>query len=119
MDLPFEDIDRRKYGTEQIYKIRRFKGDVNSEDLIWHRDKETRLVTVIKSVGWKFQFDEQLPFELEVGEKFEITRGVYHRIIKGTGDLILRIENLDRYPPSKYNKDGSPKDGTIIPRGKF
>ena len=34
MDLPFEDIDKRKYGTEQIYKIRRFKGDVNPEDLI-------------------------------------------------------------------------------------
>ena len=68
MDLPFEDIDRRKYGTEQIYKIRRFKGDVNPEDLIWHRDKETRLVTVIKSVGWKFQFDEQLPFEANTSQ---------------------------------------------------
>ena len=91
MTLPFEDTNRRKYGTEQIYKIRRFRDDVNPEDLIWHRDKETRLVTVIKSVGWMFQFDEMLPFELEVGEKFEITRGVYHRIIKGTGEWSVRF----------------------------
>lgn len=118
-DFPFEDVDRRKYGTEQIYKVRRFSGDIDPDSLVWHRDKEHRKVIVLLSNGWKFQFDEKLPFELKVGDSFEIQKDEYHRLIKGEGDLLLRIENLTRFPPHKYNIDGSPKDGTIIPRGKF
>jgi hypothetical protein len=45
----------------------------------------------MKGDKWQFQLDNQLPFELCVGDVFEIPAGVYHRLIKGDSDLKLQI----------------------------
>lgn len=62
-----------------------------SEELVWHRDRRDRVVEVIQSNGWKFQYDNKLPIDLTEGDTIEIPKGHYHRVIKGSGDLIIRI----------------------------
>ena len=72
--------------------VRIFSSDVDSEDLVWHRDKENRRVTVTDGEGWQFQFNGSLPFELTEGRIFDIPEGMYHRVIKGKTDLVLKIK---------------------------
>jgi hypothetical protein len=38
------------------------------------------------------QLDEELPVKMEVGKKYLIPEGIYHRTIKGDGDLKIKIE---------------------------
>jgi hypothetical protein len=64
---------------------------VSSHELVWHRDRKDRIVEVLQSDGWKFQYDNGLPFELKRGDKLEIEKESYHRVIKGKGDLIIKI----------------------------
>ena len=73
-------------------EIRTFSKDVTDQELVWHRDLEHRKVTVLEGEGWQFQFNGNLPFELKNDYKFEIPMGMYHRIIRGKTDLVLRIE---------------------------
>ena len=53
MDFPFKEEQIDQYNF-----IRTFSADVDEMDLIWHADKENRIITVIEGNGWKFQFDE-------------------------------------------------------------
>ena len=71
--------------------IRVFSKDVDPMDLIWHTDLEDRLVEVVDGVGWKLQFDNELPFELKQGDRIFIKEGTIHRVLKGTTDLKIRI----------------------------
>lgn len=72
-------------------KIRVFKNDVDSGELKWHRDRETRLVEVIEGNGWLLQLDNELPIKMNQGEEYLIPEGIYHRTIKGDGDLKIKI----------------------------
>ena len=72
--------------------LRLFDADVKSEDLVWHRDKEDRTVEVMEGEGWQFQFNGSLPFELTEGRKFKIDKDMYHRVIKGKTNLVLKIK---------------------------
>lgn len=71
--------------------IRTFQKDVDPMSLIWHEDQEDRTIEVIEGNGWKFQFDEELPFELTENIIFDIPRGYLHRIIKGSENLTIKI----------------------------
>lgn len=71
--------------------IRVFNEDVNSEELIWHRDKKDRVVRVLEGNSWKLQYDNQLPFEMLENEEYFIEAYQYHRIIKGRNNLVLEI----------------------------
>ena len=71
--------------------IRKFAYTIDSEDLIWHRDREDRTLKVIKGNRWKFQFDNELPFEMKDGDEISIQKNSWHRVIKGKGDLIIKI----------------------------
>jgi oxalate decarboxylase/phosphoglucose isomerase-like protein (cupin superfamily) len=73
-------------------KIRVFESNVDSGELHWHRDRENRLIEVFEGNGWMLQLDEELPVKMEVGKKYLIPEGVYHRTIKGDGDLKIKIE---------------------------
>ena len=73
-------------------EIREFNDDVTQDDLVWHRDREDREVEVVGETNWMFQFDNELPFIME--GKFTIPMGVYHRVIKGDGDLKLKIKKF-------------------------
>ena len=65
--------------------IREFKHDTDSGDLQWHRDHEDRIIQSIGKTDWMIQLDNQLP--KVINEKIFIPMGVYHRVIKGSGDL--------------------------------
>jgi hypothetical protein len=69
--------------------IREFDENIDPIELMWHRDKEDRLIEAIEDTDWKFQLENQLPIEIK-GEIF-IPRGVWHRIIKGTRSIKIKI----------------------------
>ena len=89
MDLPFNE--KIKDG----FYIRTFSFDVTNEDLKWHWDEEDRTVVCENETDWKFQMDNNLPFIISKDSPIFIPKGQFHRLIKGTGDLTLRIKKID------------------------
>jgi hypothetical protein len=85
-ELPFDEVNE---GTN---KVRVFSEQTNSDEFKWHRDREDRLITIIEGNGWGIQIDNELPKQLEVGKQYIIPEGVYHRVIKGNGDLKISIQ---------------------------
>jgi hypothetical protein len=85
--LPFnEDI------KNESESIRIFKTDTKEEHLVWHRDREDRIIESLEETDWLIQIDNELPKEIR-GEVF-IPMGVYHRLIKGKGDLKIKLQKL-------------------------
>lgn len=72
-------------------EIRIFTQNISEEELVWHRDKEDRIIEPLHETDWKFQYDNNNPESLKL---LFIRKGVYHRLIKGTGDLKLRVVKL-------------------------
>lgn len=73
--------------------IRTFKVDIiQDSDLVWHADKENRNISILEGEGWRFQRDNELPMVLSKGDKLKIPEGQIHRILKGTSDLVIKIE---------------------------
>lgn len=76
--------------------LRTFSKDVLSEELVWHRDHNDRIVEVLGGENWEIQFENQLPQTLKIGEEYVIPAYTYHRIKRGTTDLLVKIqENLE------------------------
>lgn len=84
---PYKDI----FSSDKTERVRTFGEDVSEMDLIWHRDSCNREVTVLDGDNWKLQLDNELPMVMEKGRLYRIPKMVYHRIIKGEGDLRLKI----------------------------
>jgi len=91
---------RMVYNTEKSWimkpytdknNIREFSSNVDELDLVWHQDKEDRLVEVLEGEGWKFQRDNNVPVDMKIGDRIFIPEGEIHRIIKGTTDLKIKI----------------------------
>ncbi len=83
MELPFkEEI------VDNVF-IRVFNNETKPEFFVWHRDREDRIIESIGDTDWQVQLDNELP-KLIKGEVF-IPMGVYHRVIKGTGDLKIKL----------------------------
>ena len=91
MNFPFKEKLIR--GTTFL---REFKENVDSSELIWHLDKEDRIVVPIKSNGWKLQLDNELPKPLLEGKEYFIPKMTYHRVIKGKGDLRIKLTKLEK-----------------------
>tara|TARA_R110000850_G_scaffold58447_4_gene135763 strand:+ start:406 stop:651 length:246 start_codon:yes stop_codon:yes gene_type:complete len=72
--------------------IRTFPKDVDPMELVWHRDREDRVIDAHHTTDWMFQFDNQLPGKIT--RLLFIPKNTYHRLIKGTGDLIIRVKKL-------------------------
>ena len=77
--------------TDNKFK-RVFSSEVYEKELVWHRDKENRIVEVLEDTDWYFQMDNELPIPLKKGVKFQIPKETFHRVIKGSGDLKILIE---------------------------
>ena len=77
--------------TSSDHMIREFDGDISDDSLVWHRDEKDRLVIPIHCEGWMFQMDNEAPFEMRSGHPIKIKAETYHRIIKGSGKLVLKI----------------------------
>jgi hypothetical protein len=74
---------------------RTFSDNVPESELVWHRDHEDRVVLPLNENDWSVQFDNELPRKLVVGEEYFIPKGVYHRVIKGSGELQVEIIETD------------------------
>lgn len=88
------------YEQENIgkYKFRRvFTENVETDELIWHRDREDRKVYVESGNDWMLQIDNELPQVLQEGQTYFIPKMTYHRVIKGTGDLKIIIDESSNY----------------------
>ena len=75
--------------------IREFSQDTDSGEMMWHRDREDRIIESIGDTDWMIQLDDELPKKIE-GEVF-IPMGIYHRLIKGTGDLKIKLIKKDQH----------------------
>jgi hypothetical protein len=87
MKLPFQET---KISDNTF--IREFSQDTDSGEMTWHRDRESRIIESIGDTDWLIQIDNELPKKIE-GEVF-IPMGAYHRLIKGTGDLKIKLKKL-------------------------
>ena len=72
-----------------------FREHVDESELVWHRDRKDRTVKIIECDGWKFQQDNKLPIELHEGDTINIKAFEYHRILKGTGSLVVEITEYE------------------------
>lgn len=87
---PYTDIEK----TDK-YIIREFDENIDPIELMWHRDNEDRIIEIIDpGQGWKLQFEDELPWDLEPQMSICILRHEWHRVIKGEGKLKIKI-NID------------------------
>lgn len=82
--LPFQETKL----SENTF-IREFKQNTDSGEFMWHRDREDRIIESLSETDWMIQMDNELPKKIE-GEVF-IPMGIYHRLIKGTDDLKIKL----------------------------
>jgi hypothetical protein len=75
----------------QLNDIRTFSENVDELDLVWHRDKYNREITILEGENWFLQLDNQLPVALQKGKTYTIPAMEYHRIIKGDSNLVIKI----------------------------
>lgn len=87
VEYPFEEREK-----SSSHSVRVFKSDTDQDELKWHRDREDRIVEAVGNTDWMIQLDNELPKPIEGLVK--IPRGVWHRVIKGSGDLTVRIDKL-------------------------
>ncbi len=86
MKYPF----KQKIIAENVL-LREFSRDTHQDELIWHRDKNSRIVEVISGIGWKFQRDNSRPVLLREGDRFKIPAEQYHRLLRGKTNLVVKI----------------------------
>lgn len=91
--LPFEEMK-----LNESISIRKFSETISEGELVWHRDREPRKITVLEDTNWSIELDGHPPLILEKNEEFFIPRGQYHRVIKGSGPFMVKIEKM----PSNY-----------------
>ena len=81
---PYKDLEV----TDQ-YIIREFDENIDPIELLWHRDDEDRTIEIIGETNWQVQLDDSLSTSLN--QRIFIPRHMWHRTIKGTGPLRIKI----------------------------
>jgi hypothetical protein len=81
---PYKNVE-----ITESYIIREFDENIDPIELKWHRDREDRIVEIVGKTDWKLQLENQLP--ISINEPISIPKGEWHRVIKGTGKLTLKI----------------------------
>ena len=76
-------------------RIRTFYSSVDDTELVWHRDRKTRQIKVLESAGWRFQYDNKIPTELNTGDVLYVIKETYHRVIAGSGPLVVEITEYE------------------------
>ena len=87
---PYTDIE-----VTDKYIIREFNENIDPIELMWHRDDESRVVEIIGETNWKLQLDDKLPTSMN--KPIFIPRHHWHRVIKGDGNLKLKIHKNGRH----------------------
>jgi hypothetical protein len=81
---PYKDLE-----ITTDWLIREFDESINPIELMWHRDEEDRLVEALHQTDWMIQLDNRLP--INITERIEIPKYEWHRLIKGSGTLTVKI----------------------------
>lgn len=84
------------YSEESLgnnFYTRTFSENTLDEELKWHWDEEDRVVHPMHPTDWMFQMDNHLPEKIS-GPIF-IPAGEWHRLIRGSGSLELKIHKKD------------------------
>lgn len=84
---PYSDTNK-----ESDTFIRTFGCDLDERELVWHRDRANRLIKVKNGIGWQLQMDNELPQELLPHHMYYIEAKRHHRLIKGSGNLVIEIK---------------------------
>ena len=84
---PYKNIE-----VTDKYIIREFNENIDPIELKWHRDDEFRIVEILGKTDWQIQLDNQLPTSMN--KPISIPKHMWHRVIKGTGNLLLKIYKL-------------------------
>jgi hypothetical protein len=82
--IPYTDIE-----VTDTYIVREFNENIDPIELLWHRDNEDRTLEIVGETNWRIQLDNKLPILLE--SHIFIRKHEWHRVIKGTGTLKLKI----------------------------
>ena len=72
-----------------VYRV--FRPNTPEHVLKWHWDDEDREIKILVDTDWKFQFDNKIPQVLQKNEIVKVKAGEYHRIIKGSTYLAVKI----------------------------
>ena len=86
MDYPFKEE------KQNDFYIRTFSSDLSEMELKWHFDEQDRTVICEHDTDWMFQMDNELPIIIKKNTPIFIPEGTYHRIIKGSGDLVVKVK---------------------------
>lgn len=73
-------------------RIRTFSENVEDKELKWHQDLEDRYIKPLNKTDWYVQLDDDLPIPLKEQDEIYIPEGVWHRLIKGSGELKLQVK---------------------------
>lgn len=87
MTKPYKDKKSKNFF------IREFSSDTPTFELVWHRDKKDRVVQAMHDTDWMFQMDNEVPKRLSENKLF-IPKETYHRLLKGTGNLKVKIYEM-------------------------
>lgn len=88
MSHPYKDIQAFNEGV-----IRVFDESIDPIELMWHRDQEDRIVEAVEPTDWQVQLDNELPTLID--RPIFIPKYIWHRTIKGTGPLKVKITKFD------------------------
>ena len=97
-NLPFTEK------VEDGCTIRVFDNSLNEDELVWHRDKEDRIIFPLHESDWKIQLDNDVPQELNPDKPIFIESEKFHRLIKGKGDLEVKVYKTDLSKESNLKK---------------
>jgi hypothetical protein len=87
---PYQETLVASGKTETV--IRKFSEYSDSDEFKWHWDEEDRLIHMVHKTDWKLQLDNELPIQIK--STIRISKGTWHRLIKGTGDLSIIVEKI-------------------------
>ena len=91
-EFPFEEELLEENENYTLVK-RVFNKDLDSKELIWHRDKEDREIKLISGQDWYIQFENELPVLIEKNDLIKIRKQTWHRIInKKYTKLVIEIK---------------------------
>jgi hypothetical protein len=86
-------MDSKPYidNIKKEYVLRSFGENIDPKELKWHRDLFDRKIEVLEQTNWLLQLENQLPEKISTNF---IPKGVWHRLIKGSGELKIKIYEI-------------------------
>ena len=63
----------------------------NESNLTWEVEDTDKIIIPLNENDWSIQFDNELPIQLTLESDFFIPKNTYHRLIKGSEDLVVEI----------------------------